>query len=104
MHVTDWLPTLAHLAQVDVDFVRSHHRTMCIHASYHDWQPIDGVDQFSALFGGAESARHEILLQLDPPDVFWGHFAFDGQAALRLDDWKLIIGVVSCGSVIITRT
>lgn len=79
MHVTDWLPTIAHLANVSV--------------SHMD---IDGVDQYSALFEGGESARSEILLNLDPVATYPPNSYFMGQAAIRQNDWKLIVGMPNC--------
>ena len=54
---------------------------------------IDGYNQFQSLFRGGASARDEILLQLDPPASYYG-VDFIGQAALRFQDWKLILGQV----------
>lgn len=79
MHVTDWLPTLAHIANVPVDHLE-----------------IDGVDQYNTLFLDGGSSREEILLNLDPPGVFWGAFPFMGQAAIRYQEWKLIVGLPNC--------
>ena len=58
---------------------------------------IDGVDQFDAIYSNGSSARTEILLQLDPPATFFGTY-FVGQAAIRRDNWKLIVGQV-CAAV-----
>ena len=90
MHAVDWMPTLAALAGAQIDFV-----SIFLSSTELTFpQPVDGIDQSDALFGSLAPARTEVLLQLDPPDVFWGHFAFDGQAAIRVGDWKLIAGVV----------
>ena len=58
---------------------------------------IDGVNQFDAIYSNGSSARTEILLQLDPPATFFGTY-FVGQAAIRRDNWKLIVGQVCISS------
>ena len=56
---------------------------------------IDGVNQYDTIFKNAPSNRDEILLQLDPPAMYYGDY-FIGQAAIRVRDWKLIIGTPNC--------
>lgn len=81
MHVTDWLPTLAHIADVPVD-----------HLS------IDGVDQYDTIYLNASSARQDVLLQLDPPAFYDGNH-FIGQIAYRSGAWKLILGRPNCTNI-----
>ncbi len=54
---------------------------------------INGTDQFESLFSNGTSPRSEILLQLDPPATFFGEY-FIGQAAIRQNQWKLVVGQV----------
>ena len=65
VHLTDWYPTLIGLAGGKVD----------------QPLPIDGRDQRACLFDGAASAREEMLLNAAPAG-----------GALRLGDWKLVVG------------
>jgi hypothetical protein len=51
-----------------------------------------GYNQYSAIFENAPSERTEILLQLDPPNT-WSGIYWPGAAAIRVDDWKLIVGM-----------
>jgi arylsulfatase B/arylsulfatase I/J len=54
---------------------------------------INGTNQYATIFANATSPRTEILLQLDPPATFFG-VPFIGQAAIRQNQWKLIVGQV----------
>ena len=54
---------------------------------------LDGVNQYETIFEDGPAARDEILLQYDPPTQH-GTFKYRGQAAYRLNEWKLILGQV----------
>lgn len=77
MHVSDWFPTLAHLAEASVEGLA-----------------LDGVNQWKSISEGIPSSRKEILHNIDCFDAFLG--SPDGchcrQAALRRGDWKLLLG------------
>jgi len=71
MHITDWLPTIVEgVAGYSVHGIAS-----------------DGFNMWPTLTTGSESPRKEVLLRLDPV-----HAQFQGDAALRTDRWKLIVG------------
>ena len=77
-HVSDWFPTLAHLAGASVDAI-----------------PLDGVNQWASISENKPSLRKEILHNIDPIDTFWGTpdgYSHCRNAALRRGDWKLLIG------------
>ena len=92
MHVTDWFPTIMHLAG-------------CQTLNFGG-KPLDGVSQVKTLWaGGDESARSEILHAMDPlsdlkyhkdPRTFQvlkdRNFKVSYQSALRWNQWKLITG------------
>ena len=71
------------------------------HDSLQHLQVIDGINQYEAIFHNVTSPRTEILLQLDPPGPSYG-IPFIGQAAYRLDNWKLIVGQVR-GMILFNR-
>ena len=78
MHVSDWFPTLAHLAQAPVEGL-----------------PLDGNNQWMSISEGTPSLRKEVLHNIDSFDVFWGTpdgYSHCSQAALRRGDWKLLLG------------
>ena len=113
MHITDWYPTLLHLAGHQ-DFHLSKATTQVEGQSSEDIQNfLDGVNNWEMLVSdGAESARNEILHNINPmynSRFLWFQCgksltpstAFNnsynvvtsrGNAALRMDNWKLIIG------------
>lgn len=68
MHVSDWLPTLYSAAGGDIVHLGSN---------------LDGVDQWSSLVNNEGSPRHQLLVNIDERDQ---------TAALRVDNWKLILG------------
>ncbi|XP_077529524.1 arylsulfatase I-like [Haemaphysalis longicornis] len=68
MHITDWLPTLYASAGGDTAELGS----------------LDGMDMWQALSTGGRSPRTEILHNID---------SFVGTAALRFEDFKLIVGI-----------
>lgn len=99
MHVTDWFPTILHLAG-------------CRNKEYGG-KPLDGVSQVPALWSEIEqnyAIRNEILHSMDPLSVAKqmkdprGNWKSDGgvlkdrgfkiqvSAALRMGKWKLITG------------
>lgn len=67
VHITDWLPTFAHLAGVPLN----------------GSTPTDGHNVWPALAGATPSPRTEALCNLDP---------IDGYASLVRGDWKLVNG------------
>lgn len=69
-HISDWLPTFAHLAGVKVQ------------------RPIDGHNIWGALTWNTNSPRTAVLCSLDE---------IDGYSALVRDDWKLVNGSSSAG-------
>ena len=77
IHVTDWLPTIVEgIAGLELDGKK--------------WK-LDGYNVWSAITANSESPRKEILLNLNPP-----YPGFLGQAAMRVGDWKLIVGEPNC--------
>jgi len=64
IHVTDWLPTIVNLAGGSVP------------------NHVDGVDQWNTLQNKAESARTEVLLNID--DKIWHN------SALIMGSWKIV--------------
>ena len=87
IHVTDWFPTMVHLAGGSVDGI-----------------PLDGYNVWETLSSGKPSSRKEILHNIDPVDAYWD---WDGrhepykhcrQAAIRVGDWKLLTGCPGNGS------
>ena len=77
IHVTDWLPTIVEgIAGLELDKVK--------------WK-LDGYNVWQAIIGNEESPRKEILIDLNPP-----YPGFIGQAAMRIGNWKLIIGEPNC--------
>ncbi|XP_072050918.1 arylsulfatase I-like [Amphiura filiformis] len=75
MHVTDWFPTiLSGLAGGDINMTK----------------PIDGIDAWKAIISNAASNRRELLHGIDPISYF--EPLFTGRAALRMGDWKLMLG------------
>lgn len=92
MHVTDWFPTIMHLAGCQtLDF---------------GGKPLDGVSQIRSIWaGGEEMSRTEILHGMDPlaemkyyedPRKYQilkdRNFKINYQSALRWNQWKLITG------------
>lgn len=69
-HISDWLPTFAHLAGVHVE------------------HPVDGHNIWAALSDGTPSPRDELLCHMD--QLF-------GFSALIRDEWKLVNGTTSYG-------
>lgn len=66
MHITDWMPTL--LAAAGRTFN----------------EKIDGINQWPSIIQGQKSPRKEVLVAVEDRD--------NGYAALRVGDYKLIIG------------
>ena len=77
MHVTDWLPTIVEgIAGLELD--------------KNKWK-LDGYNMWPAITTNSEAPRKEILINLDPPRP-----GFIGQAAIRVNEWKLITGRPNC--------
>ena len=77
-HVSDWFPTLAHLAEVSVEET-----------------PLDGVSQWASISENKAPPRKEILHNIDSVDAFWGNpdgYSHCRSAAIRRGDWKLLLG------------
>jgi len=75
LHVTDWLPTLGHLAACGVE-----PNDQCTGPDMGD---IDGVNQWNAIVGAGKSNRTEFLVNIDPKAK---------NSALRWGPWKLYHG------------
>ena len=78
MHVSDWFPTILHLAKVSVEGI-----------------PLDGVSQWASISENLTPPRNEILHNIDPVDTFWGNpdgYSHCRSAAFRRGDWKLLLG------------
>ena len=82
MHVSDWFPTLAHLAEASIEGLA-----------------LDGVNQWTSISEGTLSSRNEILHNIDCHDSTLGgpNGCHCRQAALRRGDWKLLIGCPGIG-------
>lgn len=92
MHITDISATILSLASLDS---KVHPTTQA---------PLDGVDQWALLSGGGESARAEVLHNIDPIFGFTppsttgedraglGGLKGSNSSAIRVGDWKLIVG------------
>ena len=82
IHVTDWLPTIVEgIAGLELD---------------KDKWKLDGYNVWPTITGNTESPRTEVLINLDPPVFKW---AYIGQAAIRVGDWKLVTGQPNCSMV-----
>ena len=74
IHVTDWFPTLVHLAGGNVSGLT-----------------LDGYNQWDTISNGAPSPRTEILHEIRP--VYNNTYeSFSYRAGIRIGDWKLIVG------------
>ena len=83
MHITDWYRTL-------VEGIAS------MTLSKEEVDLLDGFNMWDSINNDTPSPRNEILLQLDPPSDAYPKGFFIGQAAIRVGDWKLIIGQPNC--------
>jgi len=81
IHITDWYPTLLHLAGSNVTK-----------------DGLDGYDQWNTINNGGLSERKELLHNIDPVYSQKGHRLYPNRfdtrirAAIRVGDWKLITG------------
>jgi len=80
IHVSDWYPTLVFGAA---------NATPTVDATE---PPLDGINAWDAITQGLPGTRREILLNLNPHVCAQGHCQVQGQAAIRFDSWKLIVG------------
>ena len=79
MHLVDWFPTLVEgVAGMPL-------------ASIPNLQEQDGMNCWPSLTTGSASPRDEVLINQDPADG-----TYPGQAALRFENWKLIVGLANC--------
>ena len=77
IHATDWLPTIVEgIAGLKLDKSK--------------WK-LDGYNVWPTITTNSDTPRKEILINLDPPRP-----GFVGQAAVRVGEWKLIIGRPNC--------
>jgi len=77
IHVTDWLPTIVEgIAGLELD--------------RNKWK-LDGYNVWPVITRNSQTPRKEVLINLNPPSE-----GFIGQAAMRMGDWKLIIGQPNC--------
>jgi hypothetical protein len=76
MHVSDWLPTLYSAAGGDIAQLGSN---------------LDGVDQWHSLVNNEETPRHQLLVNINEREE---------TAALRVGDWKLVLGGYPATSVL----
>ena len=77
IHVTDWLPTIVEgIAGLELD--------------RNKWK-LDGYNVWPAITMNSQTPRKELLVNLNPP-----YKGFMGQAAMRVGDWKLIVGLPNC--------
>ena len=75
--MSDWLPTIVEgIAGLELD--------------KNKWA-LDGYNVRPVIIGNSQTSRKELLINLDPPSE-----GFIGQAAMRMGDWKLIIGQPNC--------
>ena len=85
IHVTDWFPTIVHLAGGSVDGLS-----------------LDGYNVWETISNGTPSPRKEILHNVDPIDAYWSFhiepYKHCRQAAIRVGDWKLLTGCPGNGS------
>lgn len=70
VHITDWLPTLAHIAGLDID---------C---------DIDGIDVWDALSSDLPSPRKEILVEYNPQVPYMAYIS---------ENYKLVSGTANQG-------
>lgn len=81
IHVTDWYPTIVHLAGGDVTGLK-----------------LDGFNQWDTISRGTPCLRTEILHNIDPSVSVRTTFSNAFRAAIRVGDLKLIIGNPGNGS------
>ena len=81
VHVTDWLPTFWGLASMHGKLKPNNAITT---------KPLDGVNQWHVLTQVKESARTELLLNIDPFPLGCGHPLPNW--GVRWKEWKLILG------------
>ncbi|XP_053729698.1 arylsulfatase B isoform X1 [Synchiropus splendidus] len=101
IHVSDWLPTLVHLAGGNLTFSKS----------------LDGFNVWNAISKGFASPRLELLHNIDPlyvdlapcgasqspaprvSSITWSNSSFNVSvhAAIRSSNWKLLTGNPGCG-------
>ena len=79
MHVSDWLPTLYSAAGGDVTQIGC---------------DLDGVDQWNSLVNNEKSPRHQLLININEREK---------TAALRIGDWKLVLGGCSVSAYFCSR-
>ena len=82
IHVTDWLPTIVEgIAELELD--------------RNKWK-LDGYNVWPAITENAQTPRNELLINLDP-----SREGFMGQAAIRIGEWKLIVGLPNCSLALV---
>jgi arylsulfatase A-like enzyme len=89
MHVSDWLPTILSATLLPIPEM--------------DYQ-LDGVSQWDAIVSTSkgvvtEGRRQEVLIFWDPlPIAFNGNVGDAPKSAIRVDQYKLILGPPGCVS------
>ncbi|XP_006811870.1 arylsulfatase B-like [Saccoglossus kowalevskii] len=89
MHVTDWFPTMLHVAGVYSDVIKS--------------MTLDGVNQWNTISENRQTERNDVLINLnvnrkvkhvhyEEPWLDNEHFDVRIKSALRLGNWKLLTG------------
>ena len=83
MHITDWYRTI-------VEGIAG------LKLGESETKGLDGMNMWQGITENEPSGRKEILLQLNPPSYANLHYLYIGQAAIRLGEWKLIVGKPNC--------
>lgn len=86
MHITDWYRTI-------VEGIAAYP------LSQEEVNRLDGLNMWDVINTHSPSPHKEVLLQLDPPYMFDGWKFYPGQAAIRVENWKLYTGAPNCSAI-----